>query len=214
VPWSSVARRAHSCALRSLPRLRVAAACCVRSCLIGTTLAVSQHIATIASRLKWHSCLTSMTVCAGLPSAPPAAAAAASSPADSRDLLCGVGKLSVPAELLAGLVRLPGSDSGGLLLERCGCRCCWLAAGSGAARLRLLLPAGLRELPPLAVLAVVGLLLAVTLLLEPPLAAPPCVELPATLSGRAGTAGAAALPAGGAGAWRVSAAGPAVCGGC
>jgi hypothetical protein len=129
-----------------------------------------------------------MTVCAGLPSAPPAAAAAVSNPVDRRDLLCGVGKLSAPAELLAGVVRLTGTASGGLLLECCGCRCGWRAAGSGAARLRLLLPVGLRELPPLAAFAVVGLLLAVNLLLAPPLAAAPCVELPATLSGRAGTA--------------------------
>jgi hypothetical protein len=162
------------------------------------------------SQLHQHSewCLTSMTVCAGRPSVPPAAAAARS-PAVSRGRLCGVGRLRAPAELLAGsgLAKLLGTDSGGLLLARCCCGCCcWQFVRSDPALLRLLpataAAAGLRELPPQAALPELRLLL-LALCLAPPLAPPRGLPLPALFSTRpevatVRAAAAAALPAGGA----------------
>jgi len=149
-----------------------------------------------------------MTVCAGRASVPPAAPA--SSPADSLDRLCGVGKLTAPVRVPAapGLVSWSGVDAGGLkLLLRCcsGC-CCWLLAASAAA-LVLLLPvaAGRLELPPLLAALLLPVLAPTPgLLLAPPLAPPRCPELPAPRSPRAGAvAGAAAscceLPDGAAG---------------
>jgi hypothetical protein len=123
--------------------------------------------------------LTSMTVCAALTSAPPAAAAAANSPADSLERRFGVGKLSAPELLLAaagGLVNPLGCEaSGGLLLLRCWC---WLPFELDGALLLLLTAAGgLRPLPPLAALLSAAAPLPVPLLLTaadrglPPLAA-------------------------------------------
>jgi hypothetical protein len=131
--------------------------------------------------------LTSMTVCAALTSAPPAAAAAANSPADSLERRFGVGKLRAPELLPAaagGLVNPLGCEvSGGLLLLRC---CCWVPLEVDAALL-FLVPAagGLRPLPPLAALLSAAAPLPVPLLLPaadralPPLAAllPPLAAL-------------------------------------
>lgn len=97
--------------------------------------------------------LTSITVCAALTSTPPAADAAATSPADSFDRRWGVGRLRAPALLPAGpagLLTTPGADSGGWLLPLC---CCRLAVALDAPRPLLLPAAGsLREAPPLAAL--------------------------------------------------------------
>lgn len=134
---------------------------------------------TVASEGLMVPVLTSMTVCAALTSAPPAAAAAANSPADSLERRFGVGKLSAPELLPAaagGLVNPSGCEaSGGLLLLRCWC---WLPFELDGALLLLLTAAGgLRPSPPLAALLSAAAPLPVPLLLTaadrglPPLAA-------------------------------------------